>query len=90
MKKSSPSCPTKKRVYDSAIQAEQALVDHQSAHHFAPGKGPIAIYKCDLCGGYHFTSKGPVNPALDATLRAGDIERAREARHWEHKFRGKR
>lgn len=76
------TCSSGKRVYDSAIQAEQALVHLQAERRFKDGEGPVAIYQCDLCTGFHLTSKGPANPFLAGQLRDGTINRQREANNW--------
>lgn len=84
------SCPTQKRVYDSAVQAEQALLEMQGRVHFRPGEGPVGVYQCDLCGGYHLTSKGPVNASLASHLNEGSIALQREANYWLGKLKGGR
>ncbi|MGC3946979.1 MAG: hypothetical protein QM762_21095 [Chryseolinea sp.] len=76
------TCSTGKRVYDSVVQAEQALVHLQSKQQFKNGEGPVGVYRCDDCGGYHLTSKGPANPFLASQLRDGSIDRQREANRW--------
>ena len=83
-------CPTRKRTYDSAVQAEQALLELQGRKEFRAGAGPIATYRCDICGGYHLTSKGTVNPSLASQLRDGSIERLREANRWIDKLKDRK
>ncbi|MEJ1239907.1 hypothetical protein WBG78_17340 [Chryseolinea sp. T2] len=80
------TCASRKRVFDSAVQAEQALVDLQGSQKFQPGEGPVAIYRCDMCGGYHLTSKGPANPFLVSQQKSGAIDKQREANRWIEKF----
>lgn len=79
-------CSTGKRVYLTETLAEDALIDAHGRHQYA-GTGPIAIYRCDDCGYYHFTSKGAMNEKL-ATLRAsGKLKLQQEASHWEKKLK---
>lgn len=68
------------------MQAEQALVHLQGERQFKPGEGPVAVYKCEVCNGYHLTSKGPINPFLASQLSNGTIDRQREANKWIRKF----
>ena len=76
------SCSSRKRTYDSAIQAETALIELQGRRHFRAGEGPVGIYRCDICGGYHLTSKGTINPTLANQQRDGTIEKQRLANRW--------
>ena len=76
------SCSSQKRSFDSAEQAEQALVEIQARRDFRAGDGPVGIYRCDLCGSFHLTSKGPVNATLANKQRDGTIDRQREANYW--------
>jgi len=76
-------------MYDSAILAEQALLDLQGRVDFRMGDGPVGVYKCDVCGAYHLTSAGPVNPLLASKLQDGKIARNREANRWLDKFKGR-
>ena len=56
-------CPTAKRIYLTEGLAEEALIDAHSRNNYA-GSGPIAVYQCEDCGYYHFTSKGKMNEKL--------------------------
>jgi hypothetical protein len=83
-------CSSRKRTYDSAVQAEQALLELQSRNEFRVGDGPVGIYRCDICGGYHLTSKGTINPSLANQIRDGSIERLRVANRWIDKLKGRK
>lgn len=76
------ACSSRKRTYDSAVQAEEALIELQSRSAFRAGDGPVGVYRCDICGGYHLTSKGTLNQTLADKQRNGTIDRHREANHW--------
>ena len=80
------TCSSGKRVYDSAVQAEQALVDLQGRNDYRSGAGPVAVYRCEFCGGYHLTSKGPANDFLSTQLKDGKIQLQREANKWMDKL----
>lgn len=81
-------CVTGKKVYATITLAEDALLDAHIRFEYA-GQGPIAIYRCDDCGYYHFTSQGTMNERLKNALKDGSIARQKQASHWERKF-GKR
>jgi len=80
------TCVTGKRVYTSQETAEDALIETWTRFVYGPGSGPIAIYRCDDCGYYHFTSKGPMNENLARAIKEGRIDRGREAKWWEDKL----
>jgi len=79
-------CFTGKRVYTTEALAEDALIDAHSRHQY-PGTGPIAIYRCEDCGYYHFTSKGEMNKKLVEQIANGKIKRQQEANQWMNKLK---
>ena len=81
------SCPSGKITYSSIAMAEDALIDLWSKGEYTSGNGPVAIYRCDDCGLYHFTSKGPMNEALAKAISSGYIKKQREAYQWEQKLK---
>lgn len=83
-------CKSGKRVYTTVVEAEQALIDAHRQTAFPDGQGPIAVYRCDDCGFYHFTSGGVMNEALAKYLRSSDIKLHREANRWIDKLGKKR
>ncbi len=83
-------CVTLKKVYVTQELAEEALIAARTRLEYAKGQGPIAIYKCDDCGYFHLTSKGPVNAALSQHLKEGKIDREKEANKWLNKMKHKR
>lgn len=82
-------CVSGKRCYQTIEIAEDALIESWTRFEFNPGHGPVAIYKCEDCGQYHFTSRGPMNERLSREIKEGKIDRLRTANHWEQKFRQK-
>jgi len=81
-------CTTGKRCYDSVTLAKEGLIHVRAAREFLPGEGPQGIYQCALCGCYHLTSA----PEAEFGLEEEDkkrIDKEKEARHWEDKFRKK-
>lgn len=80
-------CISGKRVYPSEEIAEGVLIEAWTRYDYKRNEGPIAIYKCDDCGQYHLTSKGPMNENLAKALAEGKINKQKEARYWEEKFR---
>jgi hypothetical protein len=81
------SCPTGKIVYASIAIAEDVLIELWSKNEYNAASAPVAIYRCDDCGLYHLTSKGPMNEKLSAAISSGSIKRQREANQWEMKFK---
>jgi len=79
-------CPTGKRIYATESLAEDALIDAHSRHQYA-GTGPVAIYQCEDCGYYHFTSKGKMNEKLAQQIASGKIKRQQEANQWVNKLK---
>jgi len=86
-RKSLPKCVTGKKMYPSEQIAEDALIEARTAFDYAPNNGPIAIYKCEDCGDYHLTSRGPMNARLAALLAEGKIQKQKEANFWADKFK---
>ena len=82
-------CNSGKRVYASEQIAEEVLIEAWTRYDYKPNEGPIAVYRCDDCGQYHLTSRGPMNEKLASALAEGRIQKQKEARHWEEKFRRK-
>ncbi len=78
---------TRKVAYDSEVLAEEALVSHHIRQFHRQHSGPTNIYQCDHCGSWHFTSKGERHPALDSQEERQEMDRLREALHWERKLR---
>jgi len=79
-------CPTGKRVYVTESLAEDALIDVHSRHQYA-GTGPIAVYLCEECGYFHFTSKGKMNEKLAQQIASGKTKRQQEANQWINKLK---
>jgi len=80
------TCSTGKRVYETLEMAETALIDAYGKFN----RGPIAVYKCDECGRYHFTSRGPMNEKLVAAIASGKIKNQQRANDWMDSFKKKR
>ncbi|MDH5608232.1 MAG: hypothetical protein OEY56_02025 [Cyclobacteriaceae bacterium] len=77
-----------KVCYDSETLAEEALIQHHARQHHVPGRGPVNIYLCDHCDGWHFTSKGEPHPSLSRPDVQERIRKEREGNYWERKLRG--
>ncbi|MFZ9981664.1 MAG: hypothetical protein ACO3FI_06520 [Cyclobacteriaceae bacterium] len=80
-------CSSGKTYYDSEVQAVEALLFVWSQISFRDGEGPVTVYCCDDCGGFHLTSKGDMHERLKELLKSGRLDNLREAARWEHKFR---
>lgn len=80
-------CVTGKKQYESKELAEEALVAHRSRYVFRENSGPIAVYQCEDCGEWHFTSHGPVSEVLKSSETQQRIKAQHDAGYWEHKLR---
>ena len=82
-------CISGKRMYGSQQVAEDALIEAWTRFDFTLKNGPVAVYRCDDCGEYHLTSRGPVNQRLSQAIAEGKIQRQKEADQWTDKFKRK-
>ncbi|HHP7240718.1 MAG TPA: hypothetical protein ACFCUD_03555 [Cyclobacteriaceae bacterium] len=80
-------CPTKKNCYHNEHEALEALINAKITSQHAVNYGAINFYKCDFCDAYHLTSKGVINPSLNDQSVIKRIQRGRQAKYWEQKFR---
>ena len=74
-------------MYVNEELAIEALIGAHTAYSYKAGQGHIAVYCCDDCGQYHFTSKGPMNDQLYRQLSDGRISKEKEANHWISRFK---
>jgi hypothetical protein len=82
-------CITGKRTFSTAEQAEGALLEAYMRFDYAEGRGPVAIYRCDDCGEFHLTSKGPMNEKLSVYLASSKLKRDKQAHEWMEKLKRK-
>ena len=80
-------CSSGKRTYASQEIAEDVLIETWTRFDFNQDNGPLSVYRCDSCGGYHLTSRGPMNERLAEALSDGRISRQKEANRWMDKFK---
>lgn len=83
-------CPTRKKIYATREMAEDALIEAHAKFDYPPGSGPVSVYQCEECHGYHLTSQGKINERLDQYLKQGKIKRQKEADYWLNKMKGRR
>lgn len=81
------TCITNKKVYSTLEMAEDALIDARVKFDFSHGSGPVTVYRCDDCGGYHLTSKGAMNEKLARYIAEGKLQRLQEANRWMRKIK---
>lgn len=82
-------CITKKTQYATQQSAEDVLIDLWIRNDYNEGHAPIAIYKCDECGDFHFTSHGPMNERLAKAITSNRMKIEKEASRWADKWKGK-
>lgn len=80
-------CISGKRTYHSQEIAEDVLIESWARYDYNGQSGPVSVYRCEDCGHYHLTSKGPMNPKLLEALNDGTIEKQKRARRWEEKLK---
>jgi len=80
-------CSSGKRTYDTEALAEEALIGAYIQFEYRAGTGPMAVYRCEDCGRYHLTSTGTMNQRLAELLSSGAIQKQRQARDWEQKWK---
>ena len=80
-------CITGKKLYPTLDIAEEALIDARTTFDYAPGKGPIAVYRCEECGYFHLTSQGAMNEKLARLIAEGKIDLQKEANRWLNKMK---
>jgi len=73
-------------VYITESVAEDALIDAHERNHYGH-RGPVAVYRCEECGYYHFTSKGQMNERLAKLLASGKINLHRQANEWMNRLK---
>ncbi|MFO7256461.1 MAG: hypothetical protein DIU61_002140 [Bacteroidota bacterium] len=83
------TCPTGKRAYLSEEIAVEVLIGAWVHYDRSRGDGPVAIYRCDDCGQYHLTSKGPMHETLKKYLADGTISRMSQAEEWMQRLKRK-
>jgi hypothetical protein len=83
------NCISGKRVFQTEAIAEDVLIELWSKNDYSENAAPIAIYKCEDCGYYHFTSRGPMNEKLSKYLSGNKARLDREANRWLNKFKHK-
>ena len=82
-------CSSGKRMYVTEQMAEDVLVETWTRFEFVGNNGPISVYRCEDCGQYHLTSRGPMNERLSKALAEGKIQRQKEADRWLEKWKRK-
>jgi hypothetical protein len=80
-------CPSGKRLFTTLTQAEDALLETHIVYEYKSGQGPVAVYKCEDCGYYHFTSRGPMNERLQQALQSGQLQVWQRAQKWNQKLK---
>ncbi len=81
------ACITQKKMFDTKEMAEDVLLKTRSKFDYTTGNGPVNVYKCDDCGYFHLTSKGPMNERLSKYIADGKLARDKEANRWMNKIK---
>ena len=82
-------CPSGKIIYDTEILGEEALIELWTKNDYASNQGPMNVYRCDDCGFFHMTSRGPMNSKLAQYLSSDKGKINKEASKWLEKFKKK-
>lgn len=81
------NCSTHKKCYPSIEVAEDVLIEAHTTFNYSNNSGPQSVYKCDDCGHFHLTSRGPMNEKLSKYIGEGKIQRQKEANSWQDKLK---
>jgi hypothetical protein len=81
------TCPSQKRMYPTKEIAEDALIEAHTRFEYGKQGGPIAVYLCDDCGYFHFTSQGTPNKKLKDHIESGKLRTQKLAQQWESKIK---
>lgn len=76
-------------MFATAELAEDILIELWTKNEYADSSAPIAVYKCEDCGYYHLTSRGPINPRLSAFIASEKYKIMKEANRWLDKWKKK-
>ncbi|QSE96069.1 hypothetical protein [Fulvivirga lutea] len=79
-------CSTGKNYYHNKDAAEEALIEHLGRNSYAKGTGPINVYLCEFCDGYHFTSKGEESELLHDPEVLRRIKKLRIQSEWDDNY----
>jgi hypothetical protein len=82
-------CSTGKKTYATETIAEDVLIELWTRFEYNENSAPLAVYKCDDCGLYHLTSRGPMNNKLAQYLSSNKAKLNKEANKWLDKFKNK-
>jgi len=82
-------CSSGKRVFQTQEDAVEALLAARTRFDYRDGHGPVSVYRCDDCGFYHRTSKGPMTETLKKGLSDGSIDSQKKADNWEERLKRK-
>lgn len=81
------ACSTGKRRFLTEALALEALLEAHAIYHYRPGQGPQTVYTCEVCGDFHFTSRGPLHPKLQEAMASGELTRLQRAHQWKSKLK---
>lgn len=81
------SCSTGKRRFPTETLALEALLEAHALYHYKAGQGPQTVYTCEICGDFHFTSRGPAHPKLQEAIASGDLARMQRTNEWKSKLK---
>ena len=78
------NCPSGKRTYESERTAVEALINARILY---VNNKSCTVYQCHDCNQWHLTSDGNLHPDLAEFLNKNNVNRIREANHWEDKLK---
>ena len=84
------TCISGKKAFDTQTIAEDVLIELWTKNEYVESHAPVSVYRCEDCGFYHLTSRGPMNEKLAQYLSSGKLKLDKEANRWLDKFRNKR
>lgn len=76
-------------MFASVELAEDVLIELWTKNDYTDNNAPIAVYKCEDCGYYHLTSRGPMNSKLASLIGSDKFKIMKEANRWLDKWKKK-
>gem|GEM_PF-204914 len=82
-------CVSGKRLYPTEMVAEDVLIELWNKNDYPRDHAPVNVYRCDDCGYYHLTSRGPMNQRLAQYLSTNKARIEKEATKWLDRFKNR-
>ena len=79
-------CSSNKNFYHSESECIEALIESIGNNSNSSSLGPVNVYRCTICHGFHLTSKGEKHAVLDDPIVKEKIAKLKQAAQWNDRF----